>query len=93
MKEVLRRLAEFQSDGAGPGSTRNEPPASAAEKILGLREGRWEPRLQRSDPESQCPSPPTSPSPPVQLLKDPKFSLSAKAVEPVGRAGGRMLRL
>lgn len=42
MKEVLRKTGRVQgdhSDGAGPGATRNEPPASAAEKTLALREG------------------------------------------------------
>lgn len=42
MKEVLRETGRVQgdhSDGAGPGATRNEPPASAAEKTLALGEG------------------------------------------------------
>ena len=42
MKEVLRKTGRVQgdhSDGAGPGATRNKPPASAAEKTLALREG------------------------------------------------------
>lgn len=52
----------------------------------------WEARLRRSDPGSRRPSPPAGPSPPGQLLKGPKFSLSAKAVEPAERAGGRALR-
>lgn len=43
MKGVLRKTGQVQrdhSDGEGLGATRKEPPASAAEKILGLREGR-----------------------------------------------------
>ena len=94
MKEVLRRLAEFQGTTAMvqalvPQGTSHQHPQ--LKRSWDSERAEWEPRLQRSDPGSQRPSPPTGPSSLVKLLKDHKFSLSAKAVEPAERAGGRIL--